>query len=321
MSEIIVFEGVSPRGHVEFNREYLKYLGGRVLDFYVGKSIEQSYSNVQHNSFNDYYVFKGRLLHAVGFLLQLISVLLSANRRKCKHVFLLSYDISTMCLGAYLAKFLGIKITTVEHNTLPVTLLKRCLVRLSPNNVTYICLMPSAAKLLEGLGKEALYIDLPIIKREATSVIDEKNHNYKGVVFCPSSSGNFTLIEKRASQNPNILFNVKGDNKSKLNNLVCTKYFEDYYKSMAECDFVYLPVNFDYRVSGPLYEAIGLNKTVIISQCDFAQYAKQLFGESVNIDNGEFGSYINAKHTGRFNVNSYNENVMSRLNEVFFLNI
>ncbi len=305
---IVVIEGVSPKGHVDFNKQIIEYLNDAIKEIFIGDSIKSKYNFSKIKSFNDSFVFKGRLSHAFGFLFAMFDIYKATKKSKIDTYLLLSYDILTLPVIALYAQLAGIKIIVCEHNTIPTSLIKKLLQKIS-SNVDRICFMPSVAKIYERLGCNVLLTKLPL--PDFGKKIDRKVPA-SDYIFCPSASSDESRIISVATKNQKLKFLLKSSNSYELENVLCKTFFDDYIGCISRCLAVYIPMKNSHRVSGPLLDAVSLGKQVILPPgelFDFAvdNFPKNIIHESMLSIDFEFENvYVDVEH--------YNSIIRSEVN-------
>jgi len=305
---IVVIEGVSPKGHVDFNKQILDYLNGSITDIFIGESLKSSYNMDKIKYFGDSFVFKGRLSHAVGFLMAIYRIFKATKSSKIDTYLLLSYDILSLPVIALYAKIAGINVIVCEHNTVPTSPTKKLLQKLS-SNVGRICFMPSVCKIYEQLGCNVLLTKLPLPDLAKNVDMKVPLSNY---VFCPSASSDEAKIISVATKNPELNFLLKSNNSYALNNVVCKAFFDDYVGSVSGALAVYIPMKNSHRVSGPLLDAISLGKQVILPSGELYDFAIEHFPKNV-IHESELS--IDLEFTNVYvDIESYNHVIRTELN-------
>lgn len=306
--KIIVIEGVSPKGHVDFNKQIIEYLNGSIEAIFIGESIKSNYNISQVKFFDDSFVYKNRLRHAIGFLLAIYDIYKVTKNSKVDTYLLLSYDILSLPVIALYAKLAGIKIISCEHNTIPTSLIKKFIQRVS-NNVGRICFMPSVAKIYERLGCNVLSTKLPLPDFGKKT---DRNLTPSDYIFCPSASSDESRIISVATRNPKLKFLVKSSKTYNLGNVSCETFFDDYIGCISRSLAVYIPMKNNHRISGPLLDAVSLGKQVILPPGELFDFAVDNFPNNVIPESNvsidfEFESvYVDVEH--------YNSNIKSEIN-------
>ena len=89
----------------------------------------------------------------------------------------------------------------------------------------------------------------------------------KGQIFCPSASSNegeLILLERFVTTNQSFSLIAKTHRKIKSDtNITYKLYHENYEELLLNSEFIFIPFDFDLRVSGVFYDAMALNKLVI----------------------------------------------------------
>lgn len=305
---IVVIEGVSPKGHVDFNKQILDYLNGSITDIFIGESLKSRYNTDKVKCFNDSFVFKGRLSHAVGFLMAIYRIFKTTKSSKINTYLLLSYDILSLPVIALYAKIAGINVIACEHNTVPTSLSKKFLQKLS-SNVGRICFMPSVSKIYERLGCNVLLTKLPLPDLGKDIDMKVPMSNY---IFCPSASSDEERIISEAAKNPELNFLLKSTKSYVLKNVVCKTFFDDYIGSISGALAVYIPMKNSHRVSGPLLDAVSLGKQVILPSGELYDFAVDNFPNNV-IHESELSIDFKFKDV-YVDVENYNHVIRTELN-------
>jgi glycosyltransferase involved in cell wall biosynthesis len=88
-------------------------------------------------------------------------------------------------------------------------------------------------------------------------------------------------MEEIAGLYPDVLFVMKSKETSRLPNLLSVPYFEYYGNALEQCDFAVIPFSSDYKVSGPVFEALAMGKPVLVLKNKFGRYVKSLFSRPI----------------------------------------
>ena len=308
--KVYLFEGMSPKGHVQLTK-YYKNTFGESSTLYVGISLKSHYKKeVDVNYYNDFFGLKNKYFSIFSFLFYSLLMIIKCKKNNGKCLVFLSYNANVMFLVTWIAILFNVRILCFEHNTVPKpseSNLKKIAQRLCSKKLLRICYMPAVVELYEKLGQRAVYIPHPIINVEVSCNPVNYSKSYKYKVFCPSAQGKISKVKSLAENNKNVLFIVKCKEPVSIDNIVSERFFDNYYDIMYACDFVYLPVEFDCRVSGPFYEAIGFNKKVLVEPCGFSEYVSHEFqGMVVN-------NFEKSTNEDCFNVDFYNKKIRSSL--------
>jgi len=314
---MVFFEGMSPIGHILFNRFLIETLNSDIEKIYLGKSVVSEYQDTHQNieSFNDSYQSSNRIISFIGFIVIALKVLLKTKIAGSKKICFLSYDLPALFIISYFGKVLGIKIFVFEHNTIPNRLIKYFFQFLCFRFVHRICFTTSAEKIYLKMNQKVHLIrhpllnrDLEILKGSDRSIQDIKllKENYKYVVFCPGAQSPVDKIKAKAQEYPNMLFVVKTKEKIIKKNILTSKYFSDYYGILAIIDFIYLPFNYGSRISGPFYEGVVYEKKSIMGDCELRKNLQGDFSDYVLLEEknwNKFQSCVNSK----IDISKYNE--------------
>jgi len=285
VEKIVLYEGMSPRGHVELTKFYHNSLKSLDSQLYVGKSLKDYFPNTQNvNFFDDELLLKGKYFSRFFFILNTLKLYIYCHKEKVNKVVFLSYNANVMFVLMWIASILRLKVYCFEHNTVPSSSkIKAFLQKLCTKRLVRMCFMPDAVNFYKNLNLTSIYIPHPFLNVEilnnikGTSTIKEQG-KYSRLVFCPSGQSDINRIINRAKENPDVFFLVKSKEKIDVNNIKAIPYLDNYYETLKSCDLVYLPIDFDFRVSGPFFESIAFGKPVFIDGDGlFTQYALSEF--------------------------------------------
>lgn len=310
--KVCFFEGMSPKGHINLTKHYLQIFK-ETGELYVGESLRGFYSDTENvHFFKDGWGLRNKYFSILSFVFNSLKVLWKCKKQNVHRVIFLSYNANVMFVISWVAYLLKIKVYCFEHNTVPEkasSFLKRNAQRLCSERLTRLCYMPSIVELYRDLNQSAIYVPHPAINVELDlnkSPIQTQK-NFRLTVFCPSGHNNVDRIELLAKRNVNILFIIKSKSSTSTNNVISKSFFEDYYEVMAACDVVFLPIKFDFRVSGPFFEALRLNKKVIVDDCEFGNYVKNEFPSHVIKD------FSDSREPRNFDFVAYNKRIEESL--------
>ena len=203
--------------------------------------------------------------------IELIKVLKSyKNERGKKTIIIFSYELREI-LFLILLRVIFIKdtIKVIEHNTIPSKgqIYFKKIAFLITNLIFEKIVLSLRAKnyLLKVYKKKSIYLPHPI------SVSEEKSYlgNY---IFSPSGTTtddeNTSLIKKFF--NEDLVIYIKSNTfDSESFKVICSKKFESYDQLIAGANLIYIGgKGFELRESGPLYDALGYKKTVLMSDGD-----------------------------------------------------
>ena len=226
-----------------------------------------------------------------------------------------SYDVSSFFLVTWLSKLLRFKIVTFEHNTIPKkNRFQKIFHLLASKNITRVCYTPDGVSLYQELGKLSKLVLHPIIeKAELINRVGVKVDAER--VFCPSASGNLNRTIEFSKKHPDKIILLKTSQHVDLKNVKTATFFEDYNQILASSGFIYLPVELVGRISGPFYEAISINKLIIVRDNEFGRFVKKSFPNNVLYDDVDFLEYARPPE---LDIKKYNEKADNMLWEVIF---
>jgi len=314
---MIFVEMMSHKGHVSLNNFYLQHLMRDGDTLIIGHSLAYQYQKFNLIEFEDGINKRlWRFRNAVKIFRKLL-------RSKDCSVCFLSYDQVWLPLLSIILKLFKKKIYCFEHGTCPVIMIKKMFQIVLGRKVVHITYTSYIADVYKKIGLTAYSVDHPIISKNTISrqdLFDDLrfagfNERRKKVVFCPSGSVGFGLLEDYVESMKDVLFVCKGEQDLYKPNVVIKKYFPDYYEIMKMSDAILIPFCRSDKVSGPLFEAIGLNKTVIVKKNKFGLYAKKKFPRHVRFDTESWFETHNtiAPATNFFEVKKYNDAVIDQL--------
>lgn len=297
---VIFVELMSAKGHVTLNSFIISALGGRVASFLVGKQVAALYDDVDHETFNDWYLGSYRFVSALGTFFQGMRALCVAYRRGVSTICFLSYDASVLLLLSPLASRLGLHLFVFEHNTVPPRRnMKLLLQRLVSGRVIRLCFTPHIRDFYRKLGQRALYVPHPLLAQRRERLLEDQDRNNKEFVvsrarefrlrvFCPSSSMNANELRLAIEDRPDVFFIVKGHADLVRHNVFSAPRFRSLSEWFAIVDFTYLPVSFSHRVSGFLFESLAMNVPVILPKGELYEYAFRHFSAHIVLDEGRW---------------------------------
>lgn len=281
---ILFVECVSPKGHISFNKSFLKFLEHRILKIMIGKSISGDFNNnVNVEEFDDSYVSRNRLAHFVGCLKITIKALIDATTNNRASVVFFSYDILTLPVISLLSKLLNIEVYLFEHNTVPTNKIQKIIHKFA-KSCKRICFTPYAHELYKTMGNQSVLISLPV---EFSKINNGIENSLK--VLCPSANSNYQKIIEYSLRNSNFEFFVKSDIELGHPNITSYKFLNDYFESISTSCAIYVPLKHEHRMSGPVIDALSLGKPVVISKStlgDFLvkKYRGYIYYDDKNID-------------------------------------
>ena len=313
LKSVGVIELVSPKGHVTINNYFLSCIITHINTIYVGHSVASGYKDFEETKvFSDSLFLKGRIIHSIMACLYGLMLVSKLKIQNTKTVVFLSYDISCFFLISWYCKLLSLRVITFEHNTVPRSDRKGYLFhRLVSSSVVRLCFSKTSINEYKKLSKAAIFVEHPILENifieddnEYQEIISYSS-NYESTVFCPSASSNFDEIIDFAKKNPNFLVISKGKLEVKgVENLRCFPRFNCYKLLMKKSDFIFIPVDFYGRVSGPMYESLRYSKSVILLNNHYGRECKEAFGEHIILIDEPF-----IKSEKAFNYTSHNNGI------------
>tara|TARA_B100000212_G_scaffold135890_1_gene102250 strand:- start:11386 stop:12387 length:1002 start_codon:yes stop_codon:yes gene_type:complete len=324
---IVLIEGMSPKGHILFNRFLIKILNNKKITAVLGSSIYKSYEQLDIDliKFDDSFQFSNRIILTTGFLKISLKTLFDSKKNGVKKIYFLSYDLIALPIISFIALLLDLEIFVFEHNTIPNKFLKKVFQYFNFGKVTRICFTPSAVEIFRNINQKTISVNHPILNHKITSEenlsyqtlkIKKKLKTYEIVIFCPSGQSSIIDIEEKAKSYKNMLFIAKSDQRSDLENLITENYFQDYSYVMSLSDFIYLPFDYGSRISGPFFEAIFFNKKSILSNNIFRHFTLKEFNEFVLKEEDDWNDFSKLKNK-KFDLKKYNRKSKIQLVKIF----
>lgn len=319
----VFVEVVPTKNHSALNRFYLSKLmasGDRLI---VGCSVLREYEEFSPISFAD----NG----GAAELLSRLRNVLAAHRALDVHcqtgnavICLLSYDLLYLPLIArvFLAK--GAKLIAFEHNTAPTTAAKRLFHRLGGQRMCRLVYTPDIGASYDAANLRNAVISHPIVigtrpvdrgAGEVDKVLTLKaERRLSKVIFCPSRSVTWSMVEPMANRYREFLFVVKGEAPSNLNNVIAFSRLERFMDMVRACDAAYVPFDKEGKVSGPFFECVGAGKRVIVKDGSFGRYVKSQFPDHVAFEDEDWTT--NMECNSPVDIESYNNGIVEKLQRV-----
>jgi hypothetical protein len=322
-----VVDPLSPGGHVSLNAFYLESLGASLAGLVMSEEMSQRLApRAGGKPFDARPLSRGRLIHALYSLYVTLRSVLSFRVRNIRCVVVLSYDLLVLPFLSLVARLVGVQLVVFEHNTIPFeSALKIRVQRLgNPKVVHRVCFREDVARAYREIGQDAHWIPHPILSNR-TSIrgedeeINDRRRDFEGIVFCPSASARQDRILELAAAHPEILFVVKSRHAAEAENCIFREYFDCYDWVMENADYVYLPSDLEWKVSGPFFEALRVGKRIIVDPSGFGWFAKQQFPASVSFASQDLmiaSGDVGIDHDINRDINDYNEDVKARLLEL-----
>lgn len=281
----LIFDMMSPKGHVRLNRFYLAKVFGSNSRLFISRDLAAEYKGF------DVYPL-GEKPCGSSFLERLalaFRVLRIIRQHNARNVVFLSYDLATLPLVSNVLQRMAVDVTFFEHNTAPSSRLRDLFHRLGAKNVRRLVYTPYLKELYQSIGLEAEYVPHPCLPcetrpdgaREWTTIVTGYLHGYTKTGFCPSGSVTVAQMEEIASLYPDVLFVMKSKETSRLPNLLSAPYFKHYGNAMEQCDFVTVPFSSAHKVSGPVFEALAMGKPAMVLENLFGKFMKSAFPDQV----------------------------------------
>lgn len=281
MEGTLFIDMMSPRGHVRLNNFYLSKLGGPAARIYISDDLANDYEDYDTRSLGPKPCGTGKAER----LALTLRVLAAVRREAPKRVMLLSYDLATFPLLSQTLRALRMPVSCFEHNTGPTSTARQLFHRLSDPHATRFVYTPYLEHAYLRLGLNAVYTPHPCLRwgvgqaggSEWKQIVAAQSGDFNAVGLCPSGSVTIDQMEQIARAYPKFLFVFKSRRTSCLPNVITHPYFDDYGDALHQCDFIVVPFSSGHKVSGPVYEAMAMNKPAMVLNNLFGNYLKSLF--------------------------------------------
>lgn len=319
-NDVVFLDPVSPRGHVSINKFFIETLKVREKRLVVSSELSSLYREICNvDTFQEQWLKKGRFLHSYFTFIICLSAIFGEWKKGNSKIIFLSYDITNFFLLSFIGKILKIKLITFEHNTSPGnSKFKKILQKLCLKNVKRICFSKQIQRQYKALNIDTTIIEHPIIN-ESEKInnpvhLESLSRGFEHIVFCPSASADLSELKLFCQKYPRFLFIVKSKKNFNFTNCYASNFFEEYDWIMSKSSFVYLPINIEGRVSGPLFGGIYHSCKIIVNRNEFGQFCHDQFDNLVQYSDVEW-----VTNKENFNVIEYNQMVINKFND--FLSI
>lgn len=315
MEKLLLAECTPANGHVSINKFYITCLHKKDVTLFIEKDLRCYYEDIAGaNFFNESTESNFRIIRALKFLKTALYCRKYAKKHNIQSICFLSYDLLVLPIIAFLNKISGIKTYTFEHNTIPNSVPKKIIQSLCFKTVTRICYTPKAVEIYQKIFGKAIYIPHPILTElletqntEIPIEISQKKNHFKHIVFCPSGSTNLQQIYKKAKIYPEIFFIIKSNQNLALSNVINFPFFKSLEPFIKYSDFIYIPLENSFKVSGPFFTAIGLGKKVILQKGHFFDFAKDNFPNHIVSDEDPW--QFEETKTEPLDITAYNQQI------------
>ncbi|HGM5488612.1 TPA: hypothetical protein ACKP1B_000190 [Serratia fonticola] len=290
--KILLVDTLSELGHIKFNQSIADWLANEDVTIYFSESMARNF-DLDSRSFSDRMLAKdSKWRYKFNQIVLMKNILSTLRNNSFDKVLFLSYEpLSMFFLSHFIRHFTHANIFVVEHNTVPNTgFFKKMLYKMISNTITHITLMDYISKYVsDKFNKKTATVRHPM-----KNIFDSTSEGVKApsiddkIIFMPSATidaDTTNKIFRIVSQNKKYTLYAKPnyDVKFESENIILSSRFDDYNRLMASSDVVIIPQDFDYRVSGVLYEALQSNALIIVSDCIFGQFASEYFPDRVLI--------------------------------------
>jgi hypothetical protein len=273
MKDLLIVDLLCEKGHVMYNRNMLDIISATDVSFDVLssrkylKDIEQEDGKVVPF----YSFYRSRISYS---FLQFFYLVISMFRfNQYKKVLFLSYE--SYSLFMFLPFIRKGKVFAIVHNNYDLLSRKQYgmnLMRKISRKVGLIVLSPFLKKDLKEKEIDTIFIPhiIPSVHGISIDTIDVVGQ----YIFIPSYGYDIEMIKKIDDfcfqRGFTIIFKTKKEELVLKSKTIAKPYFDNYYSLLSKASFVFLPLNYDKRVSGCVYESLALNKVVILTPSKFA---------------------------------------------------
>jgi hypothetical protein len=279
---ILVIDPLEPKGHIMFNGALINILKliGNVT--FAGSKKYITNFDCNHIYINHTRNKKNKLSYRIDCLLKLFKIKKEIEFDLYDIVIISSFETISFSI---FSTFIQEKIYLVNHNNLDElrsSVTKRLFYKSISKNITMWCLERYFCDYVEGLtNMNTLYIPHPLNKKQNNQSPQYEKKNK--ILFAPSGSSDKEWILRIFNEEKDFLFYAKcNEEKSNEHNKLIT-YFESYNEILLSADCIFLPLNFDYRVSGPFIEAMSLGKPIIMTKSKYAIEMQKLYPRVIRI--------------------------------------
>ncbi|MFM5243872.1 hypothetical protein [Aeromonas rivipollensis] len=306
MTDVFFIDTLSERGHVNFNKNFVRLI--KDADITSKKKIgifcsdEHEISDVPKFTYSS--KFNSKRFHILYRLFQIVLLLRSfwlVFKVDSRVVVFLSYEIFTFSILSHIIALLNPnrKIYILEHNTyVPSSKIKKFLFLFINKRIKHICLAKYIEEELISVGRKAVFISHPFYldKSDLNAInIDEY------IAFMPSSNidGELTKNICRHFKSTNHFFNfyLKSNLDFSDGNIFGRVFFDRYAEYIITSKVIFIPQKFIFRVSGVFFEAIAnSNAVIVMSKCPFSIAMKKTFGSNILFLDDIFSNTISIEY-------------------------
>ena len=285
---LLIADPISPRGHKFFDTLYiseLKRTTENILFLASDEITRNIMDDIQKiNLPSKMFKYRSSIDYRIKMWQKLNIISKFKNKYNCKNTLFLSYENISTAIIAHRFE----RLFVVNHNNIDEILtskVKHLFFTSLPINVEHIVFHQYIKNYLNNEVKIKNKIN--VIHHPAL-LFDDKPYEKPSpiVVFAPSSSSDFTLDKIKYFFN--ILLKMKKlvtiVTKNRFRNflpnslnIISKDYFtiEEYKKWMVTADVVFVPLNFKYRISGVIIDALANNNLVFTTKCPFTEGYKR----------------------------------------------
>ncbi|WP_447877280.1 hypothetical protein [Serratia fonticola] len=285
--KILLVDTLSEPGHTSFNQSIVDWLENEDVSMYFSDSMARNFDSAFQSFPDNMLVKSSKWKYKFNQIILMKNVFSRLRYSSFDKVLFLSYEPLSMFIWSYFFRYFShASIFVVEHNTVPKSgFFKKMPYKMISKTVTHITLMDYISKYVsDKFNKRAVTVRHPMnnILNSTNECIEPLEINDNKIIFMPSATIDADTTNKIfqvVSQNKGYTLYAKPkyDVGFESDNIILSTRFDNYNRMMASSDVVIIPQDFDYRVSGVLYEALQSNALIIVSDCIFGRFASEYF--------------------------------------------
>ena len=292
---ILVIEPLGEIGHINFDKAYLKVLES------IGEVTLMTFPRL-HKYFNiknrielpeSFEEKSSNLLHRINQLKVLIYIQKHFPLTDFDAIIFFCYDEISFSLSWPNSN----KTFLMEHNNIDSvnnSFIKKLFYNRIGNNIHHLVFETYIKEYLTRNYKKKTHqilhphyydnIDDLLLKHP---VIPQKG-NPRKIIFSPSLNNDHRVmleLKNFVIANDDYFFLAKNKYNEKTKNYRFEKYFDNYSDELKNCSYVFISADYNYRVSGVLYDALSFGKKIVIKDCLFARVIQKVYPNSISIIN------------------------------------
>ncbi|MDC1089804.1 hypothetical protein OAQ01_00050 [Emcibacteraceae bacterium] len=292
--KILLIDPLQVDGHINFNRKLIE--SANLIGQTTFMSTSEYLVKLKVNNCITVSGFNSDFCSILGFRIKLILIMvqvaLKINKEYDIVIFTGYENITFLIVSVFLRHK---KILLINHNNLDFkkSKFKSLIFRLIPKRFAHVALEQYIVDYIrQSFNKTAYLVSHPyyVSREEVVAKSPESMEPFEQWIFAPSGSNNWKLVDELAKVTPSTIGILAKYSPLYKNyqNVCLQRWFKYYSEYMKASDFVYIGSEFEYRVSGVLYEALSLGKKILIPDSLYAQKMRQQYPSMVSIITNEF---------------------------------